>query len=173
MLTLRFAPTDLRTLAVEALHDVRALDPTRPVQLTGPDGGPPAAAAALADEAALRQVITNLVGNAIAHTPAGTPVRIGVGTADGHAVLEVTDKGPGLTKEQADRVFERFYRADSARTRTSGDTAGSGLGLAIVQSIVAAHRGRVELTTAPGQGSTFRVLLPEASSSTSTQRVPL
>ncbi|MFD4599831.1 sensor histidine kinase [Streptomyces sp. NPDC058464] len=157
-IALQLAPTDLRTLAVDALHDVRALDPTRPVDLTGPDGGTPATAAALADEAALRQVVSNLVGNAITHTPAGSPIRIGVGTADGHAVLEVADQGPGLTDEQAERAFERFYRADSSRSRTSG--AGAGLGLSIVQSLVTAHHGRVELTTGPGRGATFRVLLP-------------
>lgn len=94
---LELAPTDLRTLAADALHDVRALDATRPVTLTGPHGtGAPASAPALADEARLRQVVTNLVGNAVAHTPPGTPIRIGVGTAGGDAVLEVADEGPGL-----------------------------------------------------------------------------
>ncbi|MFI6254064.1 sensor histidine kinase [Streptomyces sp. NPDC051016] len=157
---LRLAPTDLRTLAVDALHDVRALDPTRPVDLTGPGGGPLGSAAALADEAALRQVVSNLVGNAVTHTPAGSPIRIGVGTTDGHAVLEVADQGPGMTEEQAERAFERFYRADSSRSRSSG--AGAGLGLSIVRSLVTAHHGRVELTTRPGRGTTFRVLLPPA-----------
>ncbi|WP_325051312.1 sensor histidine kinase [Streptomyces corynorhini] len=156
---LQLAPTDLRTLAVDALHDVRALDPTRTAALTGPDGrGAPAHAPALADEAALRQVVSNLVGNAITHTPAGTPVRIGVGTVDGHGVLEIADRGTGLTEEQAERAFERFYRADSSRTRAAG--AGAGLGLSIVRSLVVAHHGRVELTTAPGHGATFRVVLP-------------
>ncbi|WTW91685.1 sensor histidine kinase [Streptomyces canus] len=79
--------------------------------------------------------------------PTGSPIRIGV--ADGHAGLEVADQGTGLTQEQADRVFERFYRADSSRTYTAG--AGAGLGLSIVQSLVSAHRGRVELRTAPGE----------------------
>ncbi|MFJ8019429.1 ATP-binding protein [Streptomyces sp. NPDC096311] len=158
-LPIHLAPTDLRTLAVDALHDIRALDPSRPVELTGPGGGtPPSSAAALADEARLRQVVTNLVGNAVTHTPAGTPVRIGVGTVDGHAVLEVADEGAGLDTQQARRVFERFYRADSSRSRSAG--GGAGLGLAIVQSLVTAHGGRVQLTTAPGQGATFRVLVP-------------
>ncbi|UUU29479.1 HAMP domain-containing histidine kinase [Streptomyces sp. CA-210063] len=155
---LQLAPTDLRTLAVDALRDVRALDPTRPVELTGPDDGAPASSAALADEAALRQVVSNLVGNAVTHTPGGTPIRIGVGTVDGHAVLEVADQGPGMTDEQAKQVFERFYRVDSSRTRSAG--AGAGLGLSIVHSLVTAHHGRVELTTSPGQGATFRLLLP-------------
>ncbi len=152
------APMDLRTLAVDALHDVRALDPSRPVELTGPDGGPPACAPTIADEARLRQVVSNLVGNAVTHTPAGTPIRIGVGTQAGSAVLEVADQGPGLTPAQAQRVFDRFYRADTSRSRNSG--GGTGLGLAIVHSLVAAHGGRVDLQTSPGHGATFRVLLP-------------
>lgn len=161
---LHLAPADLRTLAADALHDVRALDASRPVSLTGPGGGPPAPAPALADEERLRQVVTNLVGNAVTHTPAGSPVRIGVGSTDGYAVLEVADQGDGLSLEQASRVFERFYRADSSRARSGG--AGAGLGLAIVESLVTAHGGRVELTTAPGKGATFRILLPATAEGT-------
>lgn len=157
-LALDRAPTDLRTLAADALHDVRALDATRPVTLTGPDGeGPPATAPALADETRLRQVVTNLVGNAVTHTPPGTPVRIGVGTLGDRTVFEVADRGPGLTPDQSDRIFERFYRADSSHTRATG---GAGLGLAIVRSLVGAHGGRVEVHSAPGRGATFRILLP-------------
>jgi two-component system, OmpR family, sensor kinase len=75
--------------------------------------------------------------------------------------LEVADQGNGLSPEQAPRVFERFYRADPSRARSeSSDQAGAGLGLAIVESLAAAHGGRVELTTAPGKGATFRILLP-------------
>ncbi|MFF0190542.1 sensor histidine kinase [Streptomyces sp. NPDC005244] len=155
---LDLAPADLRTLAADALHDVRALDPERPVTLTGPAGdGPPGPAPALADEARLRQVVTNLVGNAVTHTPPGTPLRTGVGTVGDHAVLEVADRGPGLTPHQCDRIFDRFYRADTSRTRTTG---GAGLGLAIVQSLVTAHEGQVEVDSTPSKGTTFRVLLP-------------
>ncbi|MEV0431331.1 HAMP domain-containing sensor histidine kinase [Micromonospora sp. NPDC050495] len=157
-LPLRPAPMDLRTLAVDARHDLTALDPGRPITLTGPAGGPVGSAPALGDEARLRQVVLNLVGNVVAHTPAGSPVRIGVGTVGGEAVLEVADQGPGLSAEQAARVFERFYRTDSSRSRAGG--AGAGLGLAIVDSLVRAHGGRVELVTAPGAGATFRVVLP-------------
>ncbi|WP_202918524.1 sensor histidine kinase [Streptomyces cavernae] len=155
---LDLAPTDLRTLAADALHDIRALDPVRPVTLTGPAGdGPPASAPALADESRLRQVVTNLVGNAVTHTPPGTPIRIGVGAVGDHAVLEVADQGPGLTPEQSSRIFERFYRADTSRTRATG---GAGLGLAIVRSLVTAHAGEVAVDSAPGRGATFRILLP-------------
>jgi two-component system OmpR family sensor kinase len=152
------APMDLRTLANDARHDLRALDPSRPVELTGPDGGPPGPAPVDGDEARLRQVVTNLVGNAAAHTPPGTPVRIGVGTVDGRAVLDVADEGPGMAAAQADRVFDRFYRADRSRSRSDGTNAG--LGLAIARSLARAHGGDVELTTALGDGARFRVTLP-------------
>ncbi|WP_426362328.1 ATP-binding protein [Streptomyces sp. E-08] len=156
-LDLDLAPMDLRTLAADALHDVRALDATRPVALTGPGGGKPATAPAVADEARLRQVVTNLIGNAVTHTPPGTPIRIGVGTAGDRTVLEVSDQGPGLTPAERDHVFDRFYRTDDSRTRTTG---GSGLGLAIAHALVTAHDGRLTLDTAPGQGCTFRIELP-------------
>ena len=151
-------PMDLRTLAGDARHDLRALDPSRPVELTGPGGGPPGPAPVHADEARLRQVVTNLVGNAVAHTPPGTPVRIGVGTADGHAVLEVADEGPGMTAEQAVRVFDRFYRTDRSRTRAGG--ANAGLGLAIARSLTQAHGGDITLQTALGEGACFQLTLP-------------
>jgi two-component system OmpR family sensor kinase len=157
-LTLDLAPMDLRTLAADALHDLTALDPTRPTELTGPGGGPPAPAPAHGDEARLRQVVTNLIGNATTHTPPGTPVRIGVGTRDGHPILEIQDHGPGLTDDQTRRVFDRFYRADTARARPA--TGGAGLGLAIAHSLVTAHHGRIELDTTPGRGATFRIVLP-------------
>ena len=109
------------------------------------------------DEARLRQVVTNLVDNALHHTPDDTPVTVRVGGDDDWARLEVADRGPGLTPEQAERVFQRFYRTDTARTRAQG---GTGLGLSIVSAIADAHGGRVEVDTAPGEGATFRLLLP-------------
>ena len=153
------APMDLRTLANDARHDLRALDPTRPVALTGPDGDePPGPAPVHGDEARLRQVVTNLVGNAAAHTPPGTPVRIGVGTSEGRAVLDVEDRGPGMTAEQADHAFDRFYRGDRSRPRSAdGDT---GLGLSIARSLARAHGGDIELRTGPGRGARFRLALP-------------
>ncbi|MEW1635452.1 HAMP domain-containing sensor histidine kinase [Streptomyces sp. NPDC093801] len=158
---LELAPMDLRTLAVDALHDTRALDPAREVTLTGPDGhGPPGPAPVEGDEARLRQVVANLVGNAVAHTPEGSPVRIGVGRRDGHPVIEVADHGPGLAPEQAARVFERFYRVDASRSRQAG--GGAGLGLAIASALVRAHGGELELETEPGRGALFRVRLPHS-----------
>jgi two-component system OmpR family sensor kinase len=155
-------PMDLRSLAADALHDTTALDPAREVALTGPGGppAPPGPALVLGDEARLRQVIANLVGNAVRHTPPGTPIRIGVGTVDGHGVIEVADHGPGLAPDQAARVFERFYRVDASRSRHEG--GGAGLGLAIVTALVSAQHGTVTLDTAPGHGATFRVSLPQA-----------
>ncbi len=90
------------------IHDVRTLDPSRPVELTGPSGTGTPGAGPRRRGPGLRQVVTNLVRNAAARTPAGAPVRIGVGTVDGHAVLEVADEGPGMAAEQAERVFDRF-----------------------------------------------------------------
>jgi two-component system OmpR family sensor kinase len=152
---------DLAVLTVDAVHDVHAVAPDRSVGLRLPPADDsteePAEVPVLGDEARLRQVLGNLVNNAITHTPPGTPVEVRVRAEGADAVLEVADKGPGLPPDQAERVFERFYRADPARGRISG---GTGLGLAIVAAIVAAHGGRVEVATTVGVGTTFRVLLP-------------
>ncbi|MDI5975087.1 sensor histidine kinase [Amycolatopsis magusensis] len=160
-LHLRKAPMDLRSLAVDALHDLRALDPSREVTLTGLGPAPdPAPAPILGDEDRLRQVVSNLVGNAVAHTPPGSAVRIGVGTAAGQSTVEFADTGPGLSGDQVSRVFDRFYRADTSRARDHG--GGAGLGLSIVWSLVTAHGGTVTVTTAPGEGATFRITFPIA-----------
>lgn len=148
---------DLLALAADAVHDAQSVTPTRAVGMEFLDGpGPPEV---IGDEARLRQVLGNLVANALQHTPAGAAVTVRVGTAGDEAVLEVADQGPGMKSQDAQRVFERFYRADASRTRASG---GAGLGLSIVDSLVRAHGGRVTVTTAPGQGCCFRVVLPRA-----------
>ncbi|HEX5115708.1 MAG TPA: HAMP domain-containing sensor histidine kinase [Pseudonocardiaceae bacterium] len=159
---LEHARVDLAVLVVDAVHDAHAVAPDRTVGLRLPTADPangdePAEVPVMGDEARLRQVVGNLVNNAILHTPVGTPVEVRVRAQPGEAVLEVADKGPGLPPDQAERVFERFYRADPARGRANG---GTGLGLAIVAAIVAAHGGRVEVQTSVGVGTTFRVLLP-------------
>ncbi|MEU6412123.1 HAMP domain-containing sensor histidine kinase [Microbispora sp. NPDC046933] len=153
---LRTQPVDLLALAADAVHDARTLCPDRDVSLVV-EGD--AALIVSGDEVRLRQVVGNLMSNATTHTPEGTPITVRVGSLDGTAFIEVADKGPGLTPEQAARVFERFYRADPSRTRPSG---GSGLGLAIVESLVRAHGGEVGVETAPGAGAAFRVTLPLA-----------
>ena len=148
---------DLLALASDAVHDVQSIAPSRPIVLEFIDG--PGTPEAIGDEGRLRQVLGNLVANALQHTPADTAVTVRVGTAGGDAILEVADQGPGMQQQDAQRVFERFYRADASRTRASG---GAGLGLSIVDSLVRAHGGRVTVTTAPGRGCCFRVVLPRA-----------
>jgi two-component system OmpR family sensor kinase len=192
------APVDLLTLAADAVQDARIVSPGRPIDLTVAPG---TAFLVDGDEPRLRQVLANLVNNAITHTPAGTPVRVKIarGTLETHTangtggpagiqglaaqggwggsagaagtaepseadqrvapavVLDVEDDGPGMTTDQAQRVFERFYRADAARNRASG---GTGLGLAIVAGLVSAHGGTVSVRTAPGRGADFQVKLP-------------
>ncbi|EUA00951.1 histidine kinase-, DNA gyrase B-, and HSP90-like ATPase family protein [Mycobacterium kansasii 732] len=105
-------------------------------------------------------MLSNLVANALQHTPASADITVRVGTEGADAVLEVADQGPGMSQEDASRVFERFYRTDSSRARASG---GTGLGLSIVDSLVRAHGGAVGVTTAPGEGCCFRVTLPRVS----------
>ena len=149
-------PVDLLALAADAVQDARVVDGEREITLSVRSGS---AFIVTGDEVRLRQVIGNLVNNALRHTPAGTPVEVivrsGVLGDAPAAVLEVVDSGPGMPAEQAERVFERFYRADPARSR-----GGTGLGLAIVAGLVEAHGGSVSVDTAPGEGATFRVLLP-------------
>lgn len=145
-------PVDLSQLALDAAADARATDPHRTIQATVDED-----AIVVGDELRLRQVITNLVRNALIHTPAGTPIELAARLDDGSAVLEVVDHGPGIPAEVADHIFERFYRADPARGHDAGS---SGLGLSIAAAIVAAHGGSVDVRTTPGSGATFSVRLP-------------
>jgi two-component system OmpR family sensor kinase len=149
---------DLLALASDAVHDGQAIDPKRTITLEVVDG--PGIPEVLGDEPRIRQVLSNLVVNALQHTPASADVVIRVGTEGDDAVLEVADEGPGMSQEDASRVFERFYRTDSSRARASG---GTGLGLSIVDSLVHAHGGVVTVTTAVGAGCCFRVTLPRVS----------
>lgn len=182
-------PVDLCALVRDAAADLAAQQPGRPVTLRlAPHAGPRAKAAepgrdsaaepgpgpepgtgegsgarpacVLGDEAALRQVVGNLLGNVRVHTPPDAAVEIRVGReGDGQVLLRVADQGPGLAVRDAERAFDRFYRAAPDRAR---DTGGSGLGLAIVQAIVQAHGGSVALDTAPGRGLAVLVRLPSA-----------
>jgi two-component system OmpR family sensor kinase len=157
---LQMRPVDMLALAADAVQDARILAPDRIVKLDVVGG---AALIVSGDEVRLRQVISNLVTNAIIHTEPGSPIIVRAGAGRDTLFLEVVDNGPGLTPEQVERVFERFYRADSARSRRrSGEDRGSGLGLAIVQALVTAHGGTVTLDSSPEGGSTFRVELPLA-----------
>ncbi len=152
---LEHAPVDLLELASDAVQDARAVDPSRTVQLEAVAAGP--APVVSGDAPRLRQVFGNLVANALTHTPAGTPVTVRVSTDTDTACVEIADNGPGITEEDRGRVFERFFRTDSSRTRASG---GSGLGLSIVSALVAAHAGSVDVSETPGGGATFTVRLP-------------
>jgi two-component system, OmpR family, sensor kinase len=175
---LEHTTVDLLALAADAVHDARVVAPNRNINLTVDSG---AALLVNGDEVRLRQVIGNLMGNALAHTPDGTPVdvhlrsgnleEVWAATGRAHttgysaggtdsqalAVLEITDSGPGLTEEQQAHVFERFYRADQARS-----SQGTGLGLAIVAALVTAHGGAVWVQSEYGHGATFSIALPLA-----------
>ncbi|MWV57229.1 sensor histidine kinase [Rathayibacter sp. VKM Ac-2754] len=141
----------------------------RPRRLAAEDIAAGAAAAApeepgvpamvMAEENKIRQVLTNLIGNAVRYTPEDTPIEIGVAVDRSRrlALLEVIDHGEGIPPQIREKIFQRFWRADTSRTR---ETGGSGLGLAIVASIVSAHKGRVDVVETPGGGATFRVALP-------------
>jgi two-component system OmpR family sensor kinase len=145
-------PLDLTRLAGEAIESAEIIDDRHPLVLQADRP-----VTVVGDPLRVRQVLDNLLANVRTHTPPGTVATVRVGAANGTAILEVSDTGPGLDREQAERVFERFYRADPSRTRERG---GSGLGLAIVDSIAKSLGGGAALRTAPGEGATFRVELP-------------
>ncbi len=158
---LTFAPVDLAAVAGDAVHDAKAVQPERPISLHL-DESLTDVPVVLGDEGRLRQVVGNLVTNALTHTPPGTRVTVTVAEASDDPdtlVLRVADEGPGLDPADAARAFERFYRADASRNRGAG---GTGLGLAIVSSLVTAHGGSVQLDTAPGEGAAFTVRLPRS-----------
>ena len=111
----------------------------------------------MADRDAIKRALANLLDNALRHSPTGAPVRVAAARRNGWAVLSVADDGPGLTEDERERVFERFWRSDSARSRESG---GAGLGLAIVRRIAESHGGDVDVTSTPGAGSLFELRLP-------------
>jgi two-component system OmpR family sensor kinase len=157
-------PVDLSTLVGEMADDHRMLHPEWPIEEETAPG-----LKVSGDELRLRQAIGNLLSNARSHTPPGTRVTVSAVAGDGMARIEVADDGPGVPPEMGDRVFERFFRADESRTRSSG---GAGLGLAIVSAIAAAQGGRAEMESTPGKGATFRIVLPLATSATQSQPVP-
>ena len=149
-------PVELVRLTAQAVETATAVGPEWPVRLRADRP-----VEVVGDEGRLRQVVDNLLANVRAHTPPGTNTQVRVAAEGDQAVIEVADNGPGLTDEQAGRVFERFYRADPSRSRQHG---GSGLGLSIVAAIVAAHSGQVAVSegSAGTGGSIFTVRLPAA-----------
>jgi heavy metal sensor kinase len=145
---------DLRGLAAGTAEQMALLAEDRGIAVSCEAGEP---VEVEGDRARLKQVIVNLLDNAIKYTPAGGGVRIRLTAGDGRAVLEVADTGPGIPPEALPLVFDRFFRVDQSRSR---EPDGAGLGLAIVKAIVQAHGGEVEAESAPGQGSRFRIKLP-------------
>ncbi|MFD9221212.1 sensor histidine kinase [Streptomyces sp. NPDC060064] len=161
---LQLCAVDLSRLVRDAADDLRAQQPRRPVAVQA-DGG----MVVQGDESGLRQVIGNLLANIRAHTPADAPVRVELEREDGdvrgcgRVRLRVADEGPGMDREDADRIFDRFFRAGGGSSDADGgQPAGSGLGMAIVQAVVASHGGAVTVQTAPGEGLAVTVALPAA-----------
>jgi two-component system OmpR family sensor kinase len=149
---LRREPVDLSQVVADAVDDARAVEPDRPVAVEIQPG-----VRLLGDEDRLRQVVGNLLANVRVHTPSGAPVEVELQAGEDEARVVVADHGPGVDAEHSERVFDRFYRADPARSR---DRGGSGLGLSIAASVAQAHGGSIEHRQTPGGGATFVVTLP-------------
>ena len=147
-------PVDMLAIATDAAADARVVAPQREIRLKSSG-----TVVVNGDDTRLRQVVGNLVRNAIVHTPPQTPIDISLSTEDSVARLSVADHGPGLSAEEIDRIFEPFYRADPSRSRDSG---GAGLGLSIVSAVVTTHGGHVNVRETEGGGATFEVELPLA-----------
>lgn len=154
---LELAPLPLNALASDAGLDTLAQAPDREVRVIED----PSAPVVVGDEHKVRQVMTNLIGNALHYSPDGSPIELSVSSDSdrGIARFEIIDHGEGVPEQFREKIFDRFWRADNSRNR---ETGGSGLGLSIVQSIVAAHGGTVQALETPGGGATFRVELPLA-----------
>jgi two-component system OmpR family sensor kinase len=152
---MELGPLDLVAVAGEAVESARAVGPEWPVSLEAEHP-----VEIVGDRRRLRQVIDNLLGNVRSHTPAGTSTTVRVWDAGDAAICEVSDDGPGISAEEASRLFERFYRADPSRSRASG---GSGLGLSIVAAIVGAHGGSVGAAPGKTGGSVFSFRIPRGS----------
>jgi two-component system OmpR family sensor kinase len=147
-------PVDLAKVVKDAVISARAAGPSHPVTFQEPDGD----FYTLGDVDRIHQVVANLLANARAHTPSGTPISVSIIQDKDGIKIAVADKGPGLSKEVQAKIFERFYRADSSRKRTDGE--GSGLGLSIVDAVMRAHGGTVSVDSNPREGATFTLFFP-------------
>jgi two-component system OmpR family sensor kinase len=156
-------PVELVALVSEGVHAATAVGPAWPVQFWAPHP-----VEVTGDKDRLRQVVDNLLANVRAHTPEGTTTTVRVDQVGDQAEIEVRDTGPGMRGDEANRIFERFYRSDPARSRMRG---GSGLGLSIVTAIVEAHDGTVTASSAPGQGMTVTVRIPNSADETGSDAV--
>ena len=147
-------PVDLRTLINESVTSARVSGPNHPISVTLPDGD----LFVLGDSMRIHQVLANLLANARTHTPEGTKIDVNLSQQSDGIVIEVRDDGPGLSKADQERIFERFYRADPSRKRNGGE--GTGLGLSIVDAVMRAHGGRVEVESEIGKGASFKLFFP-------------
>jgi two-component system sensor histidine kinase SenX3 len=148
-------PVDINTVVSEAVDRSQLPAESKNIQLVV---GGHADARVYGDQDLLVTALRNLIDNAIRYSPENTKVGIGIRAKDGLVAVSVTDQGEGLSPEDQERVFERFYRVDAARSRHTG---GTGLGLSIVKHVISNHGGEVTLWSQPGQGSTFTIRLPE------------
>ena len=146
---LDFEPVDLNTLIVEVVASAKAAGPNHPIELNLPQ----AELFVLGDSRRIHQVVANLLANARTHTPLGTKINVTARQTLAEVIIEVADNGPGLSKSDQERIFERFFRADPARVRNSGE--GSGLGLSIVDAVMKAHGGYVSVKSELDKGATF------------------
>jgi two-component system OmpR family sensor kinase len=146
---LDFEPVDLNTLIVEVVASAKAAGPNHPIELNLPQEE----LFVLGDSRRIHQVVANLLANARTHTPLGTKINVTARQTLAEVIIEVADNGPGLSKSDQERIFERFFRADPARVRNSGE--GSGLGLSIVDAVMKAHGGYVSVKSELDKGATF------------------
>jgi signal transduction histidine kinase len=174
--SLDLSETDLTVLANDAVADARAVEPDREVRTSVPGS-----LLVTADEPRIRQVLANLLGNVRAHTPPGTPATVRLYTKGSGAVIEVSDRGPGMSEHDAAMAFDRFHRGDGALAagvtgrarpdRHDGtEAASSGLGLSIVKAIATAHGGYADLSSGLGQGTTVRLWIPRGDQTSDSER---
>ncbi len=147
-------PVDLSEVVESAVISARAAGPQHSVIFTKPDSE----IFVLGDEPRIHQVIANLLANARAHTPVGTEIRVSISHDSDGVRISVSDNGPGLSQSDQEKIFERFYRADTSRVRVDGE--GSGLGLSIVDAVMKAHKGSVTVVSGLGKGATFTLFFP-------------
>lgn len=151
-----FEPVAIADVIEQAVDQNRVVAKARKIKLVS---GGEQDVVVYADAARLVVALSNLIANAVHYSPDNSQVGIGVALRNSFVEIAVTDQGIGMTKEEAERVFERFYRTDQARSRSTG---GTGLGLSIVKHIISNHGGDIRVWSSPGKGSTFTIRIPEA-----------
>ena len=144
-------PVDLNLLLTEAVASAKAAGPNHPIELSLPS----AEVFVLGDSQRIHQVVANLLANARTHTPDGSQIKVSLEQGVAETIISVSDNGPGLSESDQERIFERFFRADPSRARTSGE--GSGLGLSIVDAVMKAHGGYVSVKSKLGEGAIFKL----------------